>query len=65
MHLGRFRVKARRLVVSVAFAVSLCVAVPSAFAGSPNEPWTIAPDDCSTSLLDAAIAGVDAALTVL
>jgi hypothetical protein len=58
--------KARRLVSVAALAVVLCVSAPSAFAGDTQQPWDVpGPDSCSTSLLDAALAGVQAALTVL
>jgi len=58
--------KARRLVAVAAVAALLSVSAPAAFAGDIPQPWGIdGPDNCSTSLLDAAIAGVDAALTVL
>ena len=65
MHLGRFFVKARRFVAAAAFAISLFVAAPYAFAGNPTEPWEMpGPDNCSM-LLNAALTGVEAALTVL
>jgi hypothetical protein len=58
--------KARRLVSAAAFSLLLCVSAPAAFAGNPTDPWdTPPPGNCSSSLLDAAVAGVQAALTVL
>ena len=59
--------KARRLFSVAALSLLLCVSGSAAFAGgSGSEPWDMpGPDNCSTSLLDAALAGVEAALTVL
>jgi len=57
--------KARRLATAAAFAVLLGASAPVAFAGT-QDPWdTPPPGNCCTSLLDAAVAGVEAALTVL
>jgi starvation-inducible outer membrane lipoprotein len=58
-------VKARRFVAAVAFALTLCVAVPSAFAGNSDYPWGVCPGSMPISLLDCAAAGLNAALTVL
>ena len=58
--------KARRLVSAVALAALICVAAPAAFAGDTQQPWDMpGSGSCSLSLLDAAMVGVDAALTVL
>lgn len=58
--------KARRLVSAVAFTVLLCVAVPVAFAGDMPDPWGVAPSNqLVADVLDAAVAGLNAALTVL
>jgi len=58
--------KARRLVSASAFALLLCASAPAAFAGDMPDPWAVPPGNCcSIDLLDAAIAGVQAALTVL
>jgi len=58
--------KARRLVSAAAFSLLLFAAVPAAFAGDIPDPWGVPPGNCcSIDLLNAAVAGVQAALTVL
>jgi len=58
--------KARRLVSAAALAVVLCTSAPVAFAGGDTQPWdSPSPDNTVADVLDAAIAGVQAALTVL
>lgn len=65
-HQGRLCMKARRLVSAAAFVLLLCVAVPTAFAGDLTDPWGVAPPNSLVAdVLDAAVAGLNAALTVL
>jgi len=57
--------KARRLVSAAAFSVLMAVSVPSAFAGD-QQPWGYPPPSSLVAdVLDAAVAGLNAALTVL
>ena len=65
-HQGRLCMKARRLVSAVAFTVLVCTSAPCAFAGDPQMPWdSPSPSNLAADVLDAALAGLNAALTVL
>ena len=55
---------ARRLASAAVLAVVLCVSAPGAFADT-QQPWNMPGTDNCSLLLDAAVAGVEAALTVL
>ena len=59
--------KVRRLVSAAALSLMIACSASAALAGGGGtEPWdNPTPNTCCTNLLDAAVAGVQAALTVL
>ena len=56
--------KFRRLASVAAFALLLSVTAANSYAGDAQQPWD-SPGPDSMSMWDAAVAGVQAALTVL